>query len=106
METIKGNSALVFAIIRYQCISAYLFLCLHLLNISVRLFTIILFVCNAIFNFSLKHSEHLLLLVFYGWYVPKISHVMFALRLLSFIFQNSLDSSVSDLRFPWLNDFL
>ena len=86
-------------------ISANLFLCLHLFNISVRLFSI-LFLCNAIFSFSFKHSEHLLLLVLYAWCLPKISHVMFALCLLSFILQNSLDSSVFDLRFLWLNDFL
>ena len=56
--------------------------------------------------FHLSIGEHLLLLVFYAWCLPKISHDMFALRLLSFIFQNSLHSSVSDLRFLWLNDFL
>ena len=87
-------------------IVAYLFLCLHLFNMSVRLFSILLFLCNAVFSFSFKHSEHLLLLVLYAWCLPKISHVMFALCLLSFILQNSLDSSVSDLRFLWLNDFL
>ena len=86
-------------------IVAYLFLCLHLFNMSVRLFSILLFLCNAVFSFSFKHSEHLLLLVLYAWCLPKISHVMFALRLFSFIFQNSLDSSESDLRFLWLNDF-
>ena len=68
-------------------ISAYLFLCLHLFNISVRLFSILLFLCNAIFSFSFKNSEHLLLLVLYAWCLPKISHVMFALHLLSFILQ-------------------
>ena len=56
--------------------------------------------------YILKHSEDLFLLVFFAWCLPKISHVMFVLRLLSFIFQISLDSSVSDLRFLWLNDFL
>ena len=86
-------------------ISAYLFLYLHLFNILVCLFSILLFLCNAIFSFSFKHSEHLLLLVLYAWCVAKISHIMFVLRLLSFIFQNSLDSSVSDLRFLWLNNF-
>ena len=97
VESFRGNLALV---------SAYLFLCLHLFNISVRLFSILLSLCNAIFSFSFKHSEHLLLLVLYAWCLPKISHVMFALCLLSFTLQNLLDSSVSDLRFLWLNDFL
>ena len=76
-------------------------LCYH--TISVRncwIFSV------SIFSFSFKHSEHLLLLVLYAWRLPRISYVMFALRLLSFILQNSLDSSVSDLRFLWLNDFL
>ena len=77
------------------------FLCLHLLNISVCLLSILSFLCNAIFSFSFKYSEeHLLLLVLlYAWCLSKISHVIFALRLLSFIFPNLLDSSVSDLRF-------
>ena len=87
-------------------ISANLFLCLHLFNISVRLFSILLFLCNATFSFSFKHSEHLLLLVLYALCLPKISHVMLALCLLPFILQNYLDSSVSHLRFLWLNDFL
>ena len=78
-------------------ISTYLLLCLHLFNISVRLFSLLLFLCNAIFSFSFKHNEHLLRLVLYAWCLPKISHVMFALRVLSFIFQNSPSSSVSDL---------
>ena len=75
-------------------------------NISVCLFSILLFLCNAIFSSSFKHSEYLLLFVLYAWYLSKISCVMFALHLLSFIFQNLLDSSVSDLRFLWLNDGL
>ena len=48
---------------------------------------------------AFKYSEHLLLRVLYAWCLPKISHDMFALRLISFIFQNSLNSSASDLRF-------
>ena len=60
-------------------ISAYLFLCLHLFNISVRLFSILLSLCNTIFSFSFKHNEHLLLLVLYAWCLPKTSHVMFVL---------------------------
>ena len=87
-------------------ISAYLFLFLHLFNISVHLFSILLFLCKTIFSFSFNRNEHLLLLVLYAWCLPKISHVIFALCLLSFILQNSLESSVSDLRFLWLNDFL
>ena len=72
-----------------------------------HIFFILLFLCNAIFSFSFKHSEHLLLLVLYAWCLPKISQVMLAPRLLSFIFQISFDSSVSDLRFLslWLSDF-
>ena len=63
--------------------------------------------CAMLFSsFSFKHSEHLFLLVLYAWCLPKIFHVMFALCLLSFILENSLDSSVSDLRFLWFNDFL
>ena len=103
VKTFKGNSALVF--LSYD-ISAYLFLCLHLFKISVRLFSILLSLCNTIFSFSFKHNEHLLLLVLYAWCLPKISHVMFALRLLSFNFQNLLESSVSDLWFLRLNDLL
>ena len=60
-------------------------MCLDLFNISIRLFSILLFQCSAIFGFSFKHSEHLLLLVLYAWCLPKISHVIFSLRLLSFI---------------------
>ena len=56
-------------------IRAYLFLCLHLFNISVRLFSILFFLCNAIFSFSFKHSELLLLLVLYAWCLPRISYV-------------------------------
>ena len=103
METCRRNRLQSF--LSYD-ISAYLFLCLHLFNISVRLFSMLLSLCNTIFCFSFKHNEHLLLLMLYAWCLPKISHVMFALCLLSFILQNSLDSSVSDLRFLWLNDFL
>ena len=40
-----------------------------------------MFLCNVIFNFSLRHSEHFLLFVLYAWCVPKLSHM-------------------------WLNDFL
>ena len=79
---------------------------LYLFNISVRLFTILLFLCNAIFSFTFKHSENLMLVKLYAWCLPKIYHVMFALRFLPLIFQNLLDSSVSDLQFLWLNDFL
>ena len=95
----------LYSLLSYD-IRVYLLLCLHLFNISVRLFRILLFLCNAIFSFSFKHSEYLLLLVLYAWCLPKISHVMFALCLFYFILQNLLDSSVSDLRFLWLKDFL
>ena len=44
-----------------------------LFNISVLFFSILLFLCNAIFSFSFKHSEHLLLLALYVWCRPKIS---------------------------------
>ena len=64
------------------------------------------FLCNAVFKFSFRLREHLLLLALYPWHLPQISHVLFALRLLCFIFQNWLDSSVSDLPFLWLSDFL
>ena len=71
----------------------------------VSLFSMLWFSCNAIFSFSFKHSEHLLLFLLYAWYLPEISNVLFTLHLLSFIFQNLLDSSVSDLRFLCLNNF-
>ena len=57
VETCKGNLALVFAIIWNQCVLVF----------SVRLFNILLLLCNAIFSFSFKHSEHLLLVVLYAW---------------------------------------
>ena len=60
-ETLKENSALDVAII--HDISASLLFCPHLFNTLVRLFSILLFLCNAIFSFSCKHSDHLLLLV-------------------------------------------
>ena len=82
-----------------------LLLSLHLFDISVCLFSMLLFLRNAIFRFSFRHSEYLLMLALYTWCLPKISHVLFSLRLLLFISQNSLDSSVLDLRFLWLNDF-
>ena len=100
VEPFRWNSAVVLDI------TAYLFLYLHLFNILICLFSILFFLCNAIFNLSFKHSEHLLLLVLYVWCLPKISHFMFALCLLSFILQSWLDSSVSDLQFLWLNNFL
>ena len=87
-------------------ISAYLFFCLQLLNISISLFSMLLFLCSAIFSLSFKHSEHHLLLVLYVWCIPKVPHIITALRLLSFIFQDSLDSSIADLRFLRLNKFL
>ena len=63
--------------------------------------------CAMLFSVShFKHSEHLLLLLLYAWRLPKIFHVIFALCLLSFIFQNSLHNSVSELRFLPLNEFL
>ena len=41
-----------------------------------------------------------------AWCLPEISHVMFALRLLSFNSKNLLDSSVSDLWILWFHDFV
>ena len=46
-------------------------------------------------------SQEISMLVLYVWCLPKISHVMLTLRLLSFIFQNSLDSSVSTCGFSF-----
>ena len=54
------------------CACSCVWICL-IFRISVRLFSILLFLCNGIFSFSFKHSEHLLLLVLYAWCLPKIS---------------------------------
>ena len=85
-----GSSLCYHTISVHTCFCVCIYFCL---------FSILLSLCNTIFSFSFKHNEHLLLLVLYAWCLPKISHVMFVLCLLSFILQNSLDSSVSDLRF-------
>ena len=91
----------------YHTISVLTCLC-ACISLIFRFFYLAYYCIHAML-FSVSHlsnSEHLLLLVLYAWCLPKISHVMFLLRLLSFIFQNSLDSSVSDLRFLRLNNFL
>ena len=90
-EAFRRNFAIL-AIIWYQCV---LFLCQYLFNISVRLFSRLLSLYNAIFSFSFN-TVNILLLMLYAWCLPKTSHVMFVLRVLSFIFQNLLDSPVSD----------
>ena len=61
-------------------IRAYLFLCLHLFNILVCLFSILLFLCNAILSFLFKHSEHLLLLVLYYMPYVQLKSLMFCLH--------------------------
>ena len=102
----KLSKKVISSLLLLYDITWYLFLCLHLFNILVRLFSILLFLCNAIFSFSLKHSELFLLLFLYVCSLPKIDCVMFVQRLLFCIFQNSLDDSVFDVQFLWLNNFL
>ena len=63
------------------------------------------FLCSAVFKFSFKLNERFLLLVLYAWHLRQIYYVLFALWLLCFIFQNWLDSSVSDLQFLRWSDF-
>ena len=89
-----------------QLAKAYLFLCLHLLIISVRLFSILFPLYIAICNFSFKHSRHRFVLTLYASYCPKIFHTRTGSSFEALIFQSSFDSCVSFLCFSWLKDFL
>ena len=102
----KLSKKVISSLLLLYDITWYLFLCLHLFNILVRLFSILLFLCNAIFSFSFKHSKLYLLLLLYVSGLPKIPHVMFVQRLLFCIFQNLLDDSVFDVQFLLVNNFL
>ena len=65
MEILRRNSALVFVIIRYQCVL-----------ISVCICVIFWFAYLQYCFISSKHSKHLLLLVLYAWCLRKICNVM------------------------------
>ena len=76
----------------------YLFLCLHLLIFSVRLFSILLPLPIAICSNSFKQSRHHLVLMLYGWYCGPSFEAL--------ILSSSFDSCGSFLCFLWLTDFL
>ena len=86
--------------------NAHLRLCLHLLIISVRLFSILFPLWMVICSFSFKQSRHHFVLTLYGWYCPNIFHTKTGSYFEALIFQSLFDSCVSFFYFLWLKDFL